>query len=134
VKLLGIRRLRARLDQGLELGSVQQGRPERQRKDLNKISRELNSLGGAYRALGEFDAARELFVEAIALSRQSRDLEREANAVANLSLIESDIGNHERAIDLVERRPGDRAPARGRLGGRRGHGQHGRRVAPFRSG
>lgn len=71
--------------------------------DKVHISSQLNSLGIAYRSLGEEETARKSIEEAVALAREAGDPRREANAVSNLALLLLDAGEPDAAIEQLRR-------------------------------
>ena len=75
----------------------------REKGDLSSISRELNSLALAHRALDDPALAGRLIRQAVDTARRSGNRRREANALSNLAALEVDIGNARDAIDLLER-------------------------------
>ena len=71
--------------------------------DMSSISRELNSLSLAYRALDEPRTSRRLVEEAVDTARRSGNRRREANAMSNLAALHMDAGDSAGAIGLLER-------------------------------
>ncbi len=82
--------------------------------DRSKIALELNSLGVAYRNLGDDRRARDLLEESAHTARELPDSgPRLATALTNLGVLEMDAGNAERALEIfseaetVDRQQGD---------------------------
>ena len=63
----------------------------------------LNSLGVAYRSLGETDRARGLLRESAEVARSLGNRQREATALTNLALVEVDTGDPDAALSLLAR-------------------------------
>ena len=61
----------------------------------------LNSLGVAYRSLGEPDRARPLLQESAEVARALGNQQRQATALTNLALLEIDTGHPEAALPLL---------------------------------
>lgn len=61
----------------------------------------LNAVGKSYEALGQFDKAREMFIEAVEVNRQNKDLYAKATSLYNLAQLEKKSGNLEKASDAV---------------------------------
>jgi predicted ATPase/class 3 adenylate cyclase len=64
-------------------------------------ARALNSLGVAYRGLGDTGKARELLVQSIDVARSIDNRQRQATALTNLALLEIDTGRPEAALTLL---------------------------------
>ena len=73
----------------------------RREGDPSIESRALNSLGVAYRRLGELDQSRVLLRASLELGRSIENLGRQAAALTNLALIEIYEGNPEGALPLL---------------------------------
>jgi predicted ATPase/class 3 adenylate cyclase len=63
--------------------------------------RELNSLGGTYRHLGDLDTARALLTDSAAIARRVGNQGGLGVALANLGQVESAAGNRDRAAELL---------------------------------
>ncbi|WP_460460763.1 tetratricopeptide repeat protein, partial [Angustibacter peucedani] len=70
--------------------------------DPGRESMELNSLGVAHRSLGDPSTAIDLLTRAVEVARAAGVRERLANPLSNLATVESDVGNHDRAIVLLQ--------------------------------
>ncbi len=104
----------------LQQGDVQKGRDVLAKclriweriGDRSKIAMELNSLGLAYRALGQSDRARRLLERSAGVARDIGEERRLATALSNLAMLEMDL-HPDRAIDLlaqaeeIDRKQGD---------------------------
>ncbi|WP_225753267.1 AAA family ATPase [Actinotalea sp. Marseille-Q4924] len=101
---------------GLGVLVLQQGHAERARDMLTVcleharttgdpalVSKELNSLAMAHRALDEPRLATAVAEEAVAAARTAGDPRNEVNAVSNLALLAADDGRHDEAIALLRR-------------------------------
>ena len=99
---------------GLAVLVLQQGQAERARDMLTvcleharatgdpaQISRELNSLAMAHRALDDAAAAAALADEAVATARASGDRRRQVSALSNRALLAADAGSFDEAIELL---------------------------------
>ena len=64
-------------------------------------ARALNSLGVAYRALGDTDKARGLLVQSVEVARSIDNRQRQATSLTNLALLEIDTGRPEAALTLL---------------------------------
>jgi tetratricopeptide (TPR) repeat protein len=63
--------------------------------------RALNSLGVAYRSLGDTDRARELLEQSVDLARSIDNPARQATALTNLALLEIDEGHPSAAVPML---------------------------------
>ncbi len=70
--------------------------------DPVKIQSGLNALGKSYFALGQIDAARKAFNEAVEVNRQNKDRYAEAESLYNLALLENHDGQIETAHQNIE--------------------------------
>ena len=70
--------------------------------ELDEQARELNSLGGTHRHLGNLDTARSLLYECAAISREIGSEVRLAAALTNLGQVEMFAGNLDRATELLQ--------------------------------
>ena len=61
----------------------------------------LNSLGVAYRALGDTDRARELLQQSVEVARSLEDRQRQATSLTNLALLEIDLDRPQAALPLL---------------------------------
>jgi tetratricopeptide (TPR) repeat protein len=71
--------------------------------DLTRESRESNSLGIAYRELGDVGRARRLIESSIDLARSIGNAQREATAMSNMVHIHMDTGNYVAAVEAARR-------------------------------
>jgi predicted ATPase/class 3 adenylate cyclase len=69
--------------------------------DRTGETRALNSLGVAYRGLGDTDRARALLQESTDVARSLENPQRQATALTNLALLEIDLGHPDRALPLL---------------------------------
>ena len=70
--------------------------------ELDEQARELNSLGGTHRHLGNLDTARSLLYDCAAISREIGSEVRLAAALTNLGQVEMFAGNLDRATELLQ--------------------------------
>jgi predicted ATPase/class 3 adenylate cyclase len=70
--------------------------------DRTEQARELTSLGGTYRRLGDLDTARSLLEDGVALCRESGSDIWLANALTVLGGVESAAGNFDRATQMLQ--------------------------------
>ncbi len=86
--------------------------------DPVKIQAALNALGKIQLALGQTEAARALFTEAVERNRQNRDRYAEADSLYNLAKLENRAGNLEVARQNIERAIGNSEIIRAQLLGK----------------
>jgi tetratricopeptide (TPR) repeat protein len=67
-----------------------------------RVAQGVNSLGYAYRMLGDTAAARRAFEESIAIAREQHSAERLSKALSNLAQVEIDTEQPQRAIPLLD--------------------------------
>jgi predicted ATPase/class 3 adenylate cyclase len=71
--------------------------------DLDRESREANSLGIAHREAGDVDQARELIEHSLSIARLIADPHREAVALTNVVHLHMDTGQYDAAVDAARR-------------------------------
>ncbi len=73
-------------------------------REVDPVKRQfaLNTLGKSYFALGQIEAARKNFTEAVEVNRQNKDRYAEAESLYNLARLENHTGNIETAYQNIE--------------------------------
>jgi CHAT domain-containing protein len=89
------------------------------RFDPVKRQAALNALGKASAALGQTDAAREMFAEAVEVNRKNNDRYAEADSLYNLARLETEAGNYEIARPSIEQAINHSEMARSQLLGKK---------------